>query len=345
MTTGIASGLGATLGVVEESAVGTFEAPTRWPAFLKESLALSKKTVQAEELDGDLYLAKSGRAYTSHTVDGTIELNARTQQLGLWLKHMIGSTPIVTKQGATNAYLQTHAPGDKQGKSLSVQVGRPQTNGTIQPFSYNGLKVVSWDLSIAVDGILRVQLNVDGWAEDTTQPYAAPSYLTPAPVVLHFAEAALVSGGTASTSAGITTVTGGTPVAKCKSVSVKGTDKLATSRYFLGANGTKDEQIADGKRALSGSMDVEFANMADVQTVLQNDTSTALQLTFTGPQIDTGENAFLKVLLPAVYFDKAPVNAEGPAILTQKVSFTGLRDDEAGNPAVQFQYQSLDATP
>lgn len=338
MTSGIPSGLGATLGFAQETAVGTFTTPTRFLQFDSETLLLKKKTVQSTGLHGGYYEQATRRAYTTRTVNGGVTMDLQDRQLGLLLAHMLGSSATAVQQGATTAYLQTHTPGSTLGKSLTVQVGRPQTNGTITPFSYTGLKVTDWEISAAVDQIGKLTLTLDGWDESTASAYAAPSYV--AANVLHFAQASLLIGGTVTTSAGVASVTGATTAAAVKSASIKGTNGLDVSRYFLGASGLKAEQLANGFRKISGSAEVEFANLTDVYNAFSADTQLALQLTYTGKTIATGYPAELNILVPAIYFDSGPPNVSGPGVLTQKVTFTGL--DDTINPPIQIQYQSAD---
>lgn len=340
MTTVIPSGLGATLGLGAETTVGTWHIPDRWMQFTSESLALKKKTVQSTGLYGGLYEQASRRAYTTRTVTGNIVTDLQDRQMGLLIANMLGSSavPVVTTDAAV--YMQTHTPGDTVGKALSAQVGRPQTNGTITPFSYSGLKVVDWEITAAVDQIGKLTLTLDGWDEVTSQTYAAPSYI--AADVLHFAQASLLIGGTVATASGITTVTGATTTATVKSASIKGTNALDVSRYFLGANGLKAEQLSNGFRKISGQAEIEFANLTDVYTAFAADTHVALQLTYTGNGIGTAAlKAELNILIPAVFFESGPPEVSGPGVLTQKVTFTGLYNGT--DPAIQIQYQSLDS--
>lgn len=338
---GIGSGLGATLGLALETTVGTFKPVTRWLPFESEGIALKKKIAQAEPLMGSLYLPSRGRAYTTHTVDGPIKLYGITKQLGLLFKAMLGSTPTATEIGTTGAYTQVHKPGDTEGVSLSVQVGRPETTGTIAAFSYNGVKITDWDLTVDVDKLLEFNLTVDGWSEVTTVAYAAASYVTVD--YLQFAEATLYVGGTVSTTAGVLKVTSPTTMATAKNCSIKGTNKLDVERFYLGSAGVKAEQLADGFRGITGTADIEFRNLTDLYTAFHTDTSTALELTFTGPKIGTSgtNHAQLNVLIPSVYWTEGPPSVDGPKILVEKGKFTGLETHTF--PALQLTYVSTDS--
>ena len=65
-------------------------------------------------------------------VEGTVSFEAPSKGLGLWVKHALGAVSITTPSGATNSRLHTHTLGDPYGLGLTVQVGRPDTSGTVQ---------------------------------------------------------------------------------------------------------------------------------------------------------------------------------------------------------------------
>jgi len=338
MTTGIPTGLGATLGFAAEVTPGTFVTPARWFQFEKESLKLKKKAIQGQGLNGSLFELASRRVYTNRQVAGAIPFDITDRSFGLLLKNMLGAVALGAP--ASGVTLQTHTPAALVGTSMSVQVGRPSTDGTIQPFSYRGLKVIDWEIACAVEQGAKLNLTFDGWDETTATAYTAPSFLAANP--LTFAGGSVLVGGTVSTTAGITTVAGSpTTLATVKSASVKGQNPLDTSRFFLGSS-VKKEQLDNGFRKITGQMDVEFGNLTDVYTAFSADTATAIQLNFVGPVIGGALHSFLNVLIPVAFFEEGPPEVDGPKTLSQKVTFTAL-DDDANNPCIQIQYSSLDA--
>jgi hypothetical protein len=342
MPTVIPSGLGATLGFASETTVGTFVAPNRWPQFDKEGLSLKKKVVQSAGLHGGLYELAARRAYTTRSADGPVDLDVTDRQMGLLFQQSLGSTAPVITTPVAGATSMVFAPGDTTGMAMSVQVGRPTTAGAIQAFSYPGCKVTDWELSVAVDQIAKLALTLDSWDEVTAEAYAAASYVDTN--VLHFAEGNLLLGGTLTTTAGVTTVAGATALPVVTSASIKGANALNTNRYFLGADGKKAEQLADGWRKLTGSIEAEFENLTDAYEAFAADTATALELTFTGQPIGaTAINASLSILVPNIHWEEGPPHADGPAVLSQKLSFTGL-DDGTNNP-VQITYVTADTAP
>lgn len=341
MTTAIASGLGATFGFGEETGYNTFKTPDHFLTFNKETLKMKKNTVQSKALHGGLFDLASRRAFVTRTINGAVDLDLLDRGQGLIFKHMLGNVAQAPMSNADGTYTAVFTPGDLTGKSLTLQVGRPETTGNLQPFSFTGTKITDWQLHVQSGQQASLSLTVDGAAESISQPYAAPSFV--ASDMLHFGEAALLIGGTVTTTGGIASVTGNSSLAVVKSAQLKGTNAMDTSRFFLGANGVKAEPLANAFRAISGQLDVEFENTTDVYNAFSTDTPTALLLTFTGPVIGTGTaNASVQVLIPRVYFDDGEPTVDGPGILHAQVNFTGL--DDGTNPPIQIKTVSLDAT-
>ena len=337
MATGIPSGLGATAGFIQEAVVGTYLTPTRWVQFDKEALKLKKKALQGAGLHGGLYELALRRVYTNRMTDGPIDFDIVDRSLGLFLSNMIGST-VILGTPASGVTLQTHAAGSLNGKTLACQIGRPSTDGTINAFSYNGLKVVDWEIACAVEQFAKLTLTLDGWDEVTATGYTAASFLAANP--LTFAGGTVILGGAVTTTTGIASVAGGVTIPVVKAATVKGSNALDTQRFFLGTS-VKKEQIENGYRKLTGTLEVEFENLTDTYTAFAADTAVAVQLNFIGPIVGGAIHSFLNVLIPSVRLEEGPPNVDGPKVLTQKVTFTGL--DDGVNTPIQFQYSSLDA--
>lgn len=423
MTTAIGSGLGATLGFQKESTFNTFATPTHFVTFTKEGFKLKKNIVQSHALHGGLYDLATRRAYTTHTVDGSIDMDLYDRGQGLlWAQSLGGTYPTPTQMGTTSTYYSVYTPGDTFGDSLSIQFARPFTSSTVQAFSYAGCKIVDWELGVQTSQQASLNFTFDGASEATGTTYTAASYT--ASNMLHFAEASLILGGTiaaAGTVLTISTVTtanpgvvttsaphglvtgdivtiasvggatqangtwpvtvvdtthfqipvnvtgtytsggtattvamtvgGGTSLPVAKSITVKGTNAYATDRFFLGTNGVKAEQLANGFRGITGTLDTEFENLTDIYNQFIIDSAVALRLTFIGPTIYNSGTGLagqtigsqVTVLMPNVYWDDpgAPM-VEGPQVLHTATNYTAL-DPGTGNPAIQVQSISLDS--
>jgi hypothetical protein len=342
VTTSIGSGLGASWGFAKETVVGTFVAPARWLPFKDDKFKGEKKIVQSQALhQGGLYELGGRRRLTFHGAKGAVSLELQDKQLGLLFQAMIGSTPTITQQGTTSAWLQTHQPGDLAGISLSVQAGRPMTTGNVQGFSYNGVKVTDWELTCKTADLAFLTVTLDGWDESTATTYTVPVQTTSHP--LAWVDGKLLLGGSVSMVSGVATVSGApaAPIGTVKSVTVKGQNVQAVDRQQIGSL-TKSEQLANGFRKYTGDMEVEFANLTDMYNAYYSDTPLVLQLNFQGQLISGAFNASANFLFPQVYFEGEPPETDGPQILTVKVPFTVV--DDGSTVPLQIQYQSTDST-
>lgn len=342
MTTGIPSGLGVSTGWAEEVTVGTYVTAARWLPFEKSTFKWKPNIAQGQPLHGSRFELSKRRHQVSHTVDGSFECTVVDRQMGLFFKHALGcKTPTIAEIATTGVYTQTFTTGNLEGLSLSCQKGVPELpGGTVQAFSYNGLKVLTWELSVATDKIATWSMTLDGWDEVTATAYTAATYLTgsSAPNVLTFDEGALLINGTVATTTGILSVaTGAAPVGLVSSVMIKGANKVTQKRFPLGSK-TKKEQVADGWGAVTGTVEIEFASLADFVTAFHSDTPLALQFSLTGPKVGTtGTNhSKVTVIIPEVYWDGETPNESGPAVIKVKVPFTAL--DNGTDPVCQLQY-------
>lgn len=337
------SGLGGSVGWVAESTYGTYVAPTKWAEFNSEKLSLSKKIIANEGLRGGARFGRiSRRVVTSREATGSLEFDVSSRGFGVLLTHMLGTTtPAATQIATTSVYRQIHTPGE-MNRSLTIQVGRPQTDGTVKPFTYLGCKIPSWELGCSVDEFLNLKVDVDARNEITSQTLAAPTYVTATEEIFHFGQLAANIGGTVSTTTGLASVASSTAITACKGFSVKHSTPLATDRYFAGASSLKATPIENGMRDVTGSITCEFASQAQLYDLMTAETTTALQFRFTGTTVvGTGVGAF-EILLPAVKFDEATPNVDGPDILSNEVSFKVY--DDGVNAPIQILYESADTT-
>lgn len=334
----IGAGLSAQLGVAEESTVGTIVAPTRFFEFNSETLSLQKNIVQGAGLRAGLqYARRSRRAYTTKSAGGDVNLDVATRGMGVWFKHMLGSASSALLSGST--YRQIHTPGDLTGKSMTVQKGVPQTDGTVKPFTYNGCKVTGWTLSCEVGGILTLSATLDAWNETTATALGTASYTDAG--VFHFAQGTLYLDGTVSTASGLASLSGGTAVAAVKAASITGSTPVKSDRYFFGSSGIKAEQLENDYRSVGGELTAEFANQATIYDVMAADSATALKLEFTGAA-SGGVTPRLEVLIPSISFDGNSPQVGGPDVVELSAPFSGLHDGT--NATCQVVYETADTS-
>lgn len=349
--TAIPAGLGETFGLSAETVVGTYVAPARWIPHKSAKFTLKKTIAQSEALQGQRFKQSNRRVLVAGSVDGAIELELQDKQFGLILAHCIGSTVAAVEEQTSGLYVQYHVPGYLEGQGLSFQKGVPTIAGAIQPFSYNGGKVLDFTISVQRGGLATLELTTDGWQEVTGTGYTAATYLSGAsvPNLLNFSSGTLLTGGTVSTTTGITTVSGNAvPTGLVSAFTLKGQNVLAQDRYQLGSE-VKSEQLTNGFTDITGTVELEFANLTDFYTAFAADTPLALQLNLTSPTTGTpgGGTPFatagLYITVPSIRWEGETPNASGPGVIRVSVPFTGLLDG-AGDPAIQLAYVSTDTT-
>jgi len=318
----IGSGLGATCGFVAEATVGTPVTVTRWPFMVSESFTGHKKVVESSALAGSVLQAASHRAVVGYESNGQIVFELQDRQLGLFFANMLGAAPTITGAGP---YVQTTNLGNPTGMSFTTQIGRPTSTGTMEPFTYNGCKIKSWEISCSQGQIAKLALGVDGWQEVTTTSYAAPSVV--ASNAFNFTGGALTYGAAA-------------PVGIVRNVTMKGTWGLATERFQIGSL-YKSEQLVNNWLQLETTATIEFANLSDVYNAYAADTQQAIVLSFTGPIISGSTNSSLVITAASSFFNAGPPAVSGPDLITQAVSSVSLLPNSG--TALSFVYTTLDA--
>jgi Phage tail tube protein len=349
------SGLSASVGIASESTVGTQVTPNAWYEFLSESLSNQPTYIDSQGLKAGLAYKRVARTQISRqTVGGDISLEffdkgttaAGGKGMGLWLRHMLGSTVAPVQIAATTAYKQNHVPGPKTGLSFTTQIGRPQTDGTIKAHTYRGCKILSWEFSISDGELAQLSMTLDGWREDTATGLTTPVFggSTYQAGIFSFADASTFTlGGTASTTGGETTVAGGVSVATVvRGFTLRGETPLATERYGLGNAGTKREQIDNGIQVITGTLEAEYTSQAEIYALFAANTTTVLDLAFTHGDAGTSNPYQLRFTLPAIKLKEAAVNVGGPDIISQSINFEAYDDGSNSNPPIQIKLVSQD---
>lgn len=349
------SGLSAQYGMLTETTVGTEVTVTRFYEFLNESLQFVPTWLDSAGLKaGQAFKRVARTAQSRFDVNGDITLEhtdgavaSAGASMGLWWRHALGSSVTTATQiAATTAYKQIHTPGNRTGLSFTAQVGRPQTDGTVRAFSYRGCKIRSWEFSCSDGQLAQLKLTLDAWNEATATALAAASYPSPNSI-FSFADATNFKiGGTASTAAGETTVSGGVAMTTvCKGITLTGDVPLATDRYGLGNAGVKREQIENGIPTITGELDAEFTSRTEIYDLLKANTTTTLQLDFSHGDAGSGNPFLLSFIMPAVKIKTGAMNADGPDILQQKIGFEAFDDGSGTNPVIQVKLVSKEQGP
>jgi len=339
------SGLCAQLGFKAETTVGTAVTVDRFLPVTSFTPTLAKSEVVSEGIRGCATTPMTddsvvvGRAATAQ-----LTTDVRSKNFGPLLQQILGavSGPTVV---AAPVYRQIHTPGDLTGKSLTFQVGLPESySSTVNPFTYRGAKVTNATFACARGGLLTLSADLDMWDEDTATALAVDTYPT-GWEIWSWAGFTATIGGTATTATGRTTIAGGTAIKGLRGISLAFALGLATDRVFAGAGGIKAEQIENAMRSYTGELDVEFADRAQLHTLFSAHTTTALQFTWTGKtDLGTGQFPVLRITYPQTKLLTGSPGLSGPDIIAAGTTFRAYGDPAGTHPAVQIEYESTDST-
>lgn len=339
---GFGSGLSGQVGFGAESTYNTIATVDHFYDATDALLALTQNRYRGAGVRAGGQMRGIARNIpTTRTVGGAFKADVTSKKFGLLLRHITGSSTSAPTNISGAAYKQVHQLGNGAGLSLTGQIGKPQVDGTVKPFTYSGLKALDWDLTAAVDGVLNLAINFDGADETTATGLTAASYPTPIEL-FQFTSCVIKLGGTASTASGVVSIAGGTQMTQLvRGLSVKGTTALANGRF--GPNPTKREQIQNGFTDCVLTLDPEFGSQAELYDVWRADTVVPVQITFTGSQIGvTGSYNSLDVVIPAAKIQQDPVTLNGMDLVTQ-APVLEVGDDRVNNP-LQITYISVDTT-
>lgn len=358
-----ASGLSGQVGTVAESTYGTPVTTTHFYEFLSESLTFNPNWLDGMGLkSGQAYKRASRTVQSRFDVNGDIVMehtsgeaaNAVADSMGHWWKFAIGSTLTTPTLVLGTAYKQVHTNGSKAGLFQTVQVGRPQISGiTVQPFTYTGLKITDWEFSCNDNQIAQLKVTCNARNELTSTGLAAASYPTPNGLFSFANASTMTLGGTASTSAGETTISGASSLQSLvNGITITGSTPMKVDRYGLGNAGLKGEPIENAIPVITGTLSTEFFSRTELYDVFKASTAQPLQIAFTkfdsagndANGVASGPNPFLlSFILPSVRFKTAAVNVGGPDVIPQSVGFEAYDDGSGTNPVIQIKLVSKES--
>lgn len=338
------SGLDSQFGYAAESTWGTPVTVTRFNEYDDEDFALMQAILENEGLRATGVFKRVSRvAISRYDVNGQVTLKHGTRQMGLLWKHCIGSTAAATQIAATTAYKQIHTYQQRAGLGLTMQIGRPEPgSGTVQPFTFNGCKITSWEFSVSDNEPAKLVVNFDGKMETTATALAAASYVANQAIFTFKDAITFKLGGTASTAAGETSISGGVAVTTIvNNFTIRGEVPLATERYGLGNAGQKAEQRENDYPTITGSLDAEF-NKTELYDLYTNFTTTALQLDLSQGDAGSGNPFLLSFICPAIKLKDAKPSVDGPGLVRMQTAFEAY--DDGTNPTLQVKLVSTDTS-
>lgn len=342
----IGSGLAAQVGIANETTPNTPVAVSTFTEFTSESLDARPTFAQGVGLRAGGFAPRGARrALTSLDGGGSLTFDVPTKGLGKYLQAMMGSySTTATQISATTAYQQIHNLGSADGKTFTLQKGAPSIDGTVNPLTFGGCKVLDWTLTSAPNAIANLALTVDAMsvAPAGAAALALQTASYSASTALYAFNQVTVSSFSAMTVAsGIWTPTTPVSMGAVRNISLKGGQPKDNTRWVAGSL-TKAEALVNDYQPITGQIDIDFASMALYNQFVAN-TSLGIVITFTGGVAGGANNYTLQFTMPACFLESGSTpKVGGPGVITVSYPFTAL--DDGTNGALQAYVISTDVT-
>jgi hypothetical protein len=319
------SGLGAQLGIADETTYGTYVAPTRFLEFTDENMNLAIDRNESKGLrSGQNFLRTDHWQSGKRQAPGSVTMELGNKGYGVLFKHMLG-TIGTTADGAGKKHTAT--PGDLFGKSFTAQFARSDIGATDNPFSYMGCKVADWEIGQKLDEFLTLKLGLDANDETTAQALVAATAPTETEL-FHWSGLVITVGGANFDAVDFN--------AKC-------VNNLKADRYFLKGSRLKKEPIQNKMRDLTGTLTGEFESLTAYNRFV-NGTIAPIILTWTCvATYDTAKPFKLVMTMNNCRFDGDTPNLKAQDVIQQPLKFKAL--DDGSLAVVQFDYYTSDTTP
>lgn len=320
------SAIESQLCLAAESTYGTYVAGTRFLEFTSESMKLQIERNESAGLrSGDRVLRSDHWGSGKRQAGGDLEFDVANKGFGLLLTQMMLGAVATTADGTGKKHAGTI--GDLYGDMMSVQVGRPDVSGTVQPYSYVGCKVKDWELTQEVDAFLKLKLGVDARDETTSQSLVSAS----APAVtelFHWSGLSMTVAGSAF---------------DATKFSLKCDNKLKDDRFHLRGSTLKKEPIESDKREITGELTGEFESLTAYNRFVNGTLATIVATWVCVSTYDTAKPFKIVLTLNSCRFDGETPNVGSPDVLEQPLPFKVLYDGT--NSAVMCDYYTSDASP
>lgn len=288
------TGADGQIGFKSETTPGTVVTVDKFLPFISEGIKndityMDTKTISARRV---LRLTKRG----TNQIGGPIQTELANATLATLLRHMFGT---INTTGA-GPYVHTASPGSFVGQSLTIQVGRPATTGTVHPFTYAGCKIAEWGLKCATGEIATLDLSVVAMSEVVTTPALAVASYDSAWSPFTFVEGAVSVAGSS--------------VASVKSFELAGKNMVA-HRFRVGS-GNSLQPLEEGLREYSGTIVTDFDALTHYALFTSN-TNAAVVLTFTNGA------AILEITMNVQFVGETPT-VGGFELLEQPLPFRAI---------------------
>jgi hypothetical protein len=315
------------INVAKEVTYGTALAGTTAYEFNSEGFDYEPNRVQGMGLRVNGRVARSGRRVeTTKQAVGSLEVDAQTKGMSRLLEAAVGSGTSTLVSGST--YQHNYVFADVP-PSLCVQKSVPRADGTIDPYTYAGVMVNSWELNVANDDIAKFSFDFDVRSLDTARAFDALTYPT-TPNLYHFGQAAITIGGAVTVPTTTALATGGTAATDVRDFTLSVNNNLKDDRFNFGASGLKAKPTV-GLREVTGKFTAEYT-ATTYRAAFIADTDLAITVTLTSSEALSSGFATLQVVIPIARLESAIPVANSGDLVTVEHTFTVLDGQVAAQP-------------
>ena len=323
------TGLDGSIGFGTETTWGTAVTPTKFLPLTSEAIKYRPKRAFSTGLRGGAAPMASSSSYRTLWADagGPFTVDVTNKSMGIPFKAMLGSSAS-TNSGA--AYTWTYTMGTTL-PSFTTQVGRASTDGTVNKFTYAGCKITDWELSLDTSALFSLTATLDAKSEaSATSGLTSPSYASALETF-------------AFIDSNVLTLDGST-VAAVNKITIKGQNPLAAERVFLGNSGAKAEQVVNGWRAITGTIEADFTSKAALYDSFVSKTELSMIFTLTSSTVipTTATPYSCSFSIPALYLEGETPSTSGPDVLRMSIPFVAFYDDT--NSPITITYVTADTT-
>ena len=299
------SGIAAQFGLVAETTYGTAVTVSRFLPFASESLALDIERIEAEGIRAGRGVLHADDWYAGRRmVEGDFTTEAYDRSTAILFAQALGGS-ATTGTGPTYTHTITPAVASLFGRSMTIQVGRPDVGGTVRPFTYTGCKVQSLELSCAAGELAQLNVGIVGRNETTATALATASYAA-SMRAFTFIQGAVTIGGSA---------------ANVKSFTLNIENAYDTDRLFLGSD-LMSEPIINGLTEITGTASMEFESLAQYERYSAGVATFAMVATFTA-------GAHSMTITLNVRAEPTSVNVSGRDVLQLDLPFKAVGTTDA----------------
>lgn len=326
----VGSGINTQFGGSLESTYGTPVTPAKFNEVVSEGIQLKIPRIESKSLRSGSRVERSTRWIANRTgADGPLSFEVTNLGMGWIFKWALGTSTITTPASGVLTRDHTYVLADAP-PSATLQLGRPDVLGTIQPFTYLGAMCTDWELACDLDGLLMFNPSVDAMDETTATALATAVYPV-APVPFSYLGGLVQLGGVEY------------DVTK---FSVKANNGLAVDRRFIRNSGLQKQPIPADFTDIEVAFDIELSGLT-AYGLFTAGTLGTFSAAFGGAAIETVAGPLTysygcTLTAPVVRIDGATPTVSGPGIVTLSVTGKILHDPAVSANPITLVYRTTD---